>query len=139
MLTKYCKNCNTDKSVEDFYKNHRTLDGLFYQCKKCCILQDKKQTAAAPFKKQVREFNRRLKKAGHTKTITFDQFNLLLETQNNNCNICNTQLTQPCIDHNHSDGKIRSLLCRKCNLLLGMCNEEVLILEKAIKYLNCHS
>lgn len=139
MLTKYCKKCNTNKSLEDFYKNHRTPDKLFYQCKTCCATQDKKQTTASPFKKQIREFNRQLQKEGYTETFTIEQFNQLLEAQNTKCDICSIHLTQPCIDHNHANGKVRSLLCRKCNFLLGMCNDEVVILENAIKYLNCHS
>lgn len=139
MPTKYCKKCDTTKSVNDFYKNHRTRDGLFHQCKDCCATQDKKQTAAAPFRKQVREFNRRLKSKGFATEVTIDQFNSLFEAQDNKCDICGTHLVQPFIDHNHSTGKIRSLLCHHCNILLGMCKEDISILKKAIEYLHQHS
>ena len=139
MITKYCKKCSTNKSTEEFYKNHRTRDGLFYQCKNCCSIQDKKQTSASPFKKQIREFNRQLVKEGVREKFTIEQFSNLLETQNNKCNICAVEMIQPCIDHDHSSGKVRSLLCRKCNILLGMCNDNISILENAIKYLNFYS
>ena len=59
--------------------------------------------------------------------ITVDQLNLMIEQQNNLCGICNQsetalhgmEIRNLSIDHNHETGKIRSLLCRSCNLLIG--------------------
>ena len=30
---KYCKKCNTGKSLDEFCKDSKTKDGLFYKCK----------------------------------------------------------------------------------------------------------
>lgn len=139
MLIKYCKKCETDKPVTEFYKNHRTSDGLFYQCKACCALQDKKQIQVAPFKKRIREFNRMLRNEGHTEQLTIEQFTIIYESQNSICAICKKKIDQLCIDHNHSNGKVRALLCHHCNTLLGMCYENTLILEQAIQYLQHHN
>lgn len=68
----------------------------------------------------------------------------LVEKQNNLCAICKQPETyqvkgkniQPLsIDHDHSTGKIRGLLCRKCNMALGLFNDNILQLNKAIAYL----
>jgi hypothetical protein len=46
------------------------------------------------------------------------------------------KLKIPCVDHDHTTKKVRGLLCRHCNLLLGYCEENVLVLQRAINYLN---
>jgi len=42
------------------------------------------------------------------------------------------------VDHNHKTKKVRALLCRRCNLILGWANEDVGILQKSIEYLKYH-
>jgi len=60
----------------------------------------------------------------------------LLNKQNNKCAICSqTFVKTPHIDHNHITGKIRGLLCHKCNLMLGLCNDNITLLNNAIGYL----
>lgn len=71
---------------------------------------------------------------------TFLQSSLVLFE--NICNICNNEFKSDKykrIDHNHITGKVRGLLCPKCNFLLGMCNDDIKILKSAISYLkiNC--
>lgn len=62
----------------------------------------------------------------------------LLEKQGGVCAICN-QVDGPralAQDHNHSSGKIRGLLCMRCNVLIGFARENLAILASATKYLN---
>lgn len=40
------------------------------------------------------------------------------------------------IDHNHTTGEVRGLLCSNCNTILGLCNDNIIILQSAISYLN---
>lgn len=42
------------------------------------------------------------------------------------------------IDHCHVTGKVRGILCHKCNTGLGYFNEDVELLKSAISYLNEH-
>jgi hypothetical protein len=63
--------------------------------------------------------------------------------QDNRCYICglpetatrNGVVRRLTIDHNHRTGKVRHLLCSACNLLIGQCHENPLLLEKAAAYL----
>ena len=51
------------------------------------------------------------------------------------CAICSKDMTNDYhIDHNHTTGKVRGLLCRICNLGLGYIEKEDW-LDKAVKYL----
>ena len=61
--------------------------------------------------------------------ITLDEYNALLATQGGKCAICGKENSgtknksgeyQPMfVDHDHATGKIRGLLCRNCNVILG--------------------
>jgi len=70
--------------------------------------------------------------------ITKEEFEALVKYQDNKCGICGNVLDgkkEPAVDHNHKTGKIRGLLCTKCNTGIGQLNEDVTILILAIKYL----
>ena len=56
------------------------------------------------------------------------------------CDICSTDIPgfgrkKLCIDHDHTTGAFRGMLCQKCNLGLGNFNDDPNLLKKAIKYL----
>jgi Autographiviridae endonuclease VII len=56
--------------------------------------------------------------------------------QNNKCAICfKLFINTPSVDHDHTTGKFRGLLCRRCNVALGFVDERIEILENAIQYL----
>jgi hypothetical protein len=75
--------------------------------------------------------------------LTPNQFKKLLKKQNNVCAICGKiesnknqyGIRRLSIDHNHINGKVRGLLCQKCNSVLGLINDDILILKIMIKYL----
>jgi len=62
----------------------------------------------------------------------------MLIKQNNLCAICHNEF-KPFkdihIDHNHITGKVRGLLCSKCNMSLGGFDDKINNLESAIIYL----
>lgn len=71
--------------------------------------------------------------------LTIEEHNNMLIQQDYTCAICGTHqndLRQNlCIDHNHTTGKIRGLLCHQCNLVLGNALDNIGVLENAIQYL----
>jgi Recombination endonuclease VII len=76
--------------------------------------------------------------------ITEEQHTEMYESQNGQCAICSNLMVQintkqrsnSCVvDHNHQTGKVRSLLCGKCNRMLGQANDNPTILQSAIEYL----
>lgn len=78
--------------------------------------------------------------------MTRDQYEAMEKEQNFLCAICNRpekavykgtplRLT---VDHDHTTGKIRGLLCRGCNLAIGKLQEDPDIAQRAADYLRTH-
>ena len=75
--------------------------------------------------------------------ITVDQYYEMLALQNNACKICDSEYNNSdrCesgklfIDHCHTTGKVRGLLCHKCNQGLGYLDDDTDRLQRAIEYL----
>ena len=71
--------------------------------------------------------------------MTPDAFDALLLSQGNVCAICSNRRKSMCVDHDHSTGAVRGILCRSCNALLGQIQDNPAWLMRAIQYLNCES
>lgn len=111
----------------------------FYQRNKERLLDKQREYN----KKHLREINTykrtyyRYKRYGIDKS-TFDH---MFELQQGKCFICETSFdldnknTSPHIDHSHITGKVRHLLCMKCNLGIGNFQERPDLLVKASEYL----
>ena len=60
----------------------------------------------------------------------------LLRQQGGGCAICGEKdFDALCIDHDHATGRVRGMLCGKCNFGLGFFRDNVLYLQQAIRYL----
>lgn len=74
--------------------------------------------------------------------LTVDEFEQMLTKQGRQCAICHTELswdnghnTKPHVDHNHNTGKVRAILCGRCNNGLGDFRERPDLLMEAAVYL----
>jgi len=71
--------------------------------------------------------------------ISQEQFDAQLILQQGRCAICKSDSTGHDkdwhVDHDHTTGKNRGLLCQHCNLTLGLVKDDTEILRKAIEYL----
>jgi hypothetical protein len=69
--------------------------------------------------------------------ITSQEYLDKLHEQGGVCAICSKECTRAlAIDHNHTTGQLRGLLCGKCNRGIGYLNDDKILLQKAIDYLN---
>jgi len=72
--------------------------------------------------------------------LTLDEYQVLLNSQNNVCAICGNICTRSlAVDHNHNTGKVRGLLCNNCNRGLGHFKDNLENLKQAIVYLKEHT
>ena len=71
--------------------------------------------------------------------LTTDEYNQMFIDSDNRCSICKMEEENRTlsVDHNHITGKVRGLLCRKCNVGIGalQTDENLNIIKKAIEYL----
>jgi hypothetical protein len=71
--------------------------------------------------------------------ITLKDYNDIYDAQEGKCAICGihqSELKLPLgVDHDHITGKIRGLLCRKCNWAIGLLEEDYYRILKCMSYL----
>ena len=71
--------------------------------------------------------------------ITVDDVEALIAEQGGNCKTCERPFVgRPHVDHCHTSGKVRGLLCGPCNRALGLIRDEVSTLSRMIDYLRAH-
>jgi hypothetical protein len=117
---KICPECKRLLKQTDFYKNNNKTDKLSSYCKKCLHTKDIERRYG----------------------IDKEKLDIMLKEQDNKCPGCGKTFDLkskkksdiPHIDHDHETGKIRGILCHRCNLALGFVEDNKL-LENLIKYL----
>lgn len=84
-----------------------------------------------------RALNWRLKKEYG---ITLEERDAMLLANGSKCPICETKEPNPywAVDHCHRTGKVRGVICSRCNSLLGMAKDNIFTLQSAITYLSNH-
>ena len=89
---------------------------------------------ANPEKVKLKLRKERLKRYG----LTLESYENLERLQEKKCAICrgpqNVGLNLD-VDHCHVTGRVRGLLCRRCNSIIGLAEDQDRLLEAAIRYL----
>jgi len=138
LMEKTCCTCKQTLPLKDFYKRGENREKTRSDCKKCTLEKHS----------QYGFINYAVSKRRHLKddfNITLEYYDDLVRKQNNKCAICKqeeTALTNNksrikslCVDHCHKTGKIRGLLCQKCNLILGIMKDNTELFKECTNYL----
>lgn len=140
-----CPKCLETKLADEFYRCSSGIGGRTSWCKNCLNEREKAKAKRlrADQGPEGQAFRKRHKNHALRTNygITLDDFNVMLERQNETCAICRNKFSkkeEPCVDHDHLTGKVRGLLCRKCNTLIGLAKEKVTTLLRAVHYLRKH-
>lgn len=70
--------------------------------------------------------------------ITLEDYEAMVVAQDGRCAICR-QEGKLDVDHDHDTLVIRGLLCRSCNLMIGVMHEDATRLRAAADYLDAHA
>lgn len=117
---KQCSKCRETKPMDDFHNDKRNRDGRASFCKQCFAEQQ--------------FIPRIVRKYG----LTEDEYRALVAKHDGKCGICN-EANKLVIDHCHKSGKVRALLCDRCNRLLGVADDKIDLLKAAIAFLEVHT
>jgi diketogulonate reductase-like aldo/keto reductase len=79
--------------------------------------------------------------------LTYDEYWHMAATQGNMCAVCKKvetvqvkgKVARLGVDHNHTTGTVRKLLCARCNTVIGLVEEDVLLLESMVAYIRGHN
>lgn len=124
---KECSKCRRVLPVSCFGKREGDYELYRSSCKECS--------------------NRARAEAGHRNNLkrhgmTPETYDAMLQSQQGLCAICKKpgngkgQKHRPlCIDHCHTSGKVRGLLCDRCNLGLGNFDDDIGLFQRVIEYL----
>ena len=128
-----CSLCEEYKDSSHFYTN-KTKRGFDYRCKPCARKgRNKNYNPQTSRKKNIKD---RYSEYG----ITEEDYQIMRVNQEFCCYICGRHESEIAkktlmIDHNHSSGRIRGLLCSNCNVTLGLVGENKNTLLSMIQYL----
>lgn len=126
---KKCCRCKERKPISDFHKRNRNSDGLRSECIACTRVQEHAYRNRNP---DVGYLN----KVKHNYGLTKAHLEAMIIAQDGRCAICGIDDEKLVVDHSHASGRIRGMLCAKCNAGLGMFGDNKEYLLKAIEYLN---
>ena len=121
-----CTECNTFKAASQY-----TLE------------RDKRACGGIAMRSKCKPCNESIKYKSFIKRtygITYDDYTKMLDQQSNACSICkskisSTRTSRLFVDHCHTTGKVRGLLCSSCNHGLGLFKDSPTLLKRAIGYL----
>lgn len=152
---KRCSKCRIVKPLLEFRKQKSKLMGVHSYCKTCHTEYNRQYRKRN--RQHIRDYDRQYH--NHNKYwqqpevkerkrnevlkrkfgITTEQYSQYLIKQNDSCAICGKESSESkrrlAVDHNHKTGKIRGLLCKDCNIALGLFKDDIKLLEKSISYL----
>jgi hypothetical protein len=149
---KVCSSCKLQKAIECFSPSPAYKDGFRGQCKKCrtayqreyekteagriSMLRHKKTDGYKRRQAAIFQSKRRYARYGLSKT----EFQDLLARQGGRCAICGT--TEPGgkhgtfnIDHCHETGRVRGILCQRCNIALASLGDSLDGVMRFARYL----
>lgn len=148
--TKTCSQCSKTKPLSEFSKRASSKDGHTSYCKAC----------AREYSRHYRAENREREKARHLQYyaghkeqdrdwhlqnlygVTLADYNAMLESQDGKCAICGKTPEEAGerlhVDHDHKTGKVRELLCGKCNRMISQHDDNPALLRSAADYVEKH-
>ena len=124
-----CTKCGQTLDVERFSWANKERTRRRGDCKTCAYRPKTIQ--------QQRKAQRK-----HRYGVDDTEFTRMMVEQEGMCAICAVVLDEdgerslkPCVDHCHTSGHVRGILCHRCNAALGLLDDDIERLQKAQEYL----
>ena len=131
---KTCTKCKETKELKLFSALATSKDGKRKQCKACDHLY------RLANQDEIREYHYQNRYG-----ISLNEYEEKLKEQDYSCAICgskhtsNERMKRLVVDHDHTTGQVRGLLCHSCNVAIGAAKEQEDILMACISYLRSYT
>ena len=137
ILSRTCTKCKETKSLSMFSKKEKTGKyNLQPRCKPCAA-EDTRVWRELQSPERIKDLYYR-----RNYGMGLDEFNTRLANQQGKCKICDRTLSlegltgdRVVVDHCHTSGLVRGLLCNECNRGLGYFRDNKEALIRAARYL----
>ena len=156
-----CTLCEKPKPLTDFYRNKKSEDGYLRRCKECMSdiaflqyngvtkLEADNHHCEICGKKMVYRKNRDIRMCYECRKTAYGQrfkkfgltpyeYAVMRDNQDGLCAGCRKSAPYYHVDHDHSTGVVRGLLCQPCNMALGLLKDSKVTLSRLINYLPNH-
>lgn len=135
-MHRICRTCNESKELETAYGVYKIRGVSHYrrECKTCRSEYTRRRY------KDNHEVREKMKAAANASRmmksygLTVEESEALKSSSGGLCEICGVE-EKLHIDHCHTNGNVRGMLCGPCNRGLGLFKDNITSLKNAIKYL----
>ena len=131
-MERTCKKCNEEKDLELFVTNKECKNGKAYVCKACDQKRRRKHREDKPEMARDNAYK-------NLYGISLEVYNNMFQLQEGKCLGCERHQVdlkkKLVVDHCHTTGAVRGLLCNQCNCALGYAYDNKNTLKNLIKYL----
>ena len=131
---RWCSGCQRDLPPNSFTGDKANRDGLHSSCRECRAATRKAAYRANPQPFAIRHVRR-------TYGIEPEMFAAMVKAQGNACAICGADMgsgKQRHVDHCHTTGRVRALLCGRCNVAIGNARDDPGLLRAMADYIERH-
>lgn len=138
--TKVCRKCGETKELSAFTNDPRTSDKLQCYCR-ACMREASRLSKAKHKERHAAEGSPRRWHLSGKYGLTPADWEVMLNAQGGVCACCrktNSNGRPLYVDHCHTTGQVRALLCHTCNSMLGMSDDSSDLLRAGAAYLDLH-
>lgn len=136
---KFCAKCSELKSADEFGPDKRRNDGRHSWCRPCTAEWARNDRAKPSSRHREHIRNSHLKR---NYGLTPEQRDEMFDSVDGKCELCGHEMMRrgksqygSVIDHDHVSGKMRGMICSRCNTGLGKLGDSIAGLIKAVDYL----
>jgi hypothetical protein len=154
VTVRVCAKCGEEKDLLSFGASKMHKDGRRRDCKECMNAYRRERYKSPEVRDRIKGNTKRWNEANplawkqaylmRTYNITLDEYQALYDAQGGCCALCRNPeqivgsgkgKSMLAVDHDHETGKVRGLLCFRCNTSLGAFGDSVEGLRRAIAYI----
>src|SRR5574343_1926316 len=134
-----CVSCRAVKSKDEFYQDRGKPRSSCKECEKARSAKWRRENRERYLETARRDRRGRWRESHLNEKfgITSEYYEEMLDRQDGVCAICGREDKgrRLAVDHCHDTGRVRGLLCNRCNRAIGLFRESPSIIGNALHYL----